>query len=237
MKLIKSKGNMYDWVSNTLSYLKGECPHGCHYCYVQAMSKRFAEVRANRTGPVTFDETSLEQNLGQGRTIFIENMNDLFADSVPGDWIGRVLEHCKKYPLNTYVFQTKNPGRYRFWIEHLPHGALLGTTIESNYHHREMGEAPPPVNRYLAMADLPKRLRKFVTIEPILKLDIKTLAGWIALIRPEFVNIGADSKGGNLPEPTGPEVQELIKRLADAGIQIKQKTNLARLLNEASRNA
>lgn len=39
MALTKSKGNMYPWVTHTHTHLRGECPHGCRYCYVQAMER------------------------------------------------------------------------------------------------------------------------------------------------------------------------------------------------------
>ena len=33
MSLNESKGNMYSWVTHTWNTIKGECPHGCTYCY------------------------------------------------------------------------------------------------------------------------------------------------------------------------------------------------------------
>jgi hypothetical protein len=70
----------------------------------------------------------------------------------------------------------------------------------------------------------------FVTIEPILVLDPKIMARWIIEIRPEFVNIGADSKGTGLEEPPAEQVQELIERLRLANVTIRKKTNLERIL-------
>lgn len=48
--------------------------------------------------------------------------------------------------------------------------------------------------------------------------------------KPNFINIGADSKGCGLPEPTGLQVQALIKGIKDLGIEIRVKHNLERLL-------
>ena len=49
-------------------------------------------------------------------------------------------------------------------------------------------------------------------------------------IKPEFVSIGADSKGHNLPEPSWDKVQSLIKELKKF-TEVKVKDNLMRLKN------
>jgi hypothetical protein len=49
-------------------------------------------------------------------------------------------------------------------------------------------------------------------------------------IAPEFVNIGADSKGTDLDEPTGEAVEKLIDTLRAYNVPIRKKVNLERLL-------
>jgi hypothetical protein len=71
--------------------------------------------------------------------------------------------------------------------------------------------------------------RKFVTIEPIMDFDVDILTQWVDDIKPEFVNIGADSKNHNLPEPSWDKVDELIGNLKTLGIEIREKSNLDRL--------
>jgi len=44
------------------------------------------------------------------------------------------------------------------------------------------------------------------------------------------VNIGADSKGHGLPEPSPDKVHALIEKLTGYGIEIREKHNLERLL-------
>ena len=34
MGMVKSKGNMYDWVTHMHTHLGGECGHECSYCYL-----------------------------------------------------------------------------------------------------------------------------------------------------------------------------------------------------------
>jgi len=79
MSLKKSNGNMYPWVTHTHSHLGGECPHACTYCYVD--NPRFGRP-AKYTGPIRLLEDEFKVNYGTGRTIFVENCNDLFAAAV-----------------------------------------------------------------------------------------------------------------------------------------------------------
>jgi hypothetical protein len=55
------------------------------------------------------------------------------------------------------------------------------------------------------------------------------MVNWIIKIKPEFVNIGADSKHSKLAEPSWAEVQALIQALKDNGIEVREKSNLERL--------
>jgi hypothetical protein len=43
------------------------------------------------------------------------------------------------------------------------------------------------------------------------------------------VNVGADSKGHGLPEPSFKKVMQLVERLTAAGIEVRNKRNLERL--------
>ena len=65
-------------------------------------------------------------------------------------------------------------------------------------------------------------------IEPIMDFDLELLANWIEGVEPEFVNIGADSKGNNLPEPSWDKIQSLIKEL-EKFTKVNLKDNLERL--------
>jgi DNA repair photolyase len=229
MPLKKSKGNMYPWVTHTHSHLAGKCPHECSYCYVQAMAQKFPTMKALYSGPIRLIEKEFEVDYGRGKTIFIEHMNDLMAAPVPLDFILKIIRHCLKYPENEYVFQSKNPERYTIMDCFFPERRIFGTTIESSkFLPSIMHNAPPPEWRALAMMKLDGR--KFVTIEPILDFDVDIISSWMDRIRPEFVNIGADSKGRGLPEPTPDKVHGLIEKLKEYGIEIREKHNLSRLL-------
>jgi DNA repair photolyase len=229
MGLVKAKGNMYPWVTHVHTHLGGECPHKCTYCYAQ---KGVSRMSGKYKGPLRLVENELKVNYGRGRVIFLEHMNDLFAEGVRYNWLAAILGHAWKYPDNLYVLQTKNPSRAMSWFYHLPRPYLLGTTLETNRDEPRMSTvAPPPSWRASAMREFrAEGSRLFLTIEPIMDFDVDVLAGWVKDIAPEFVNIGADSKGCGLPEPSAGKILALIEAIREMGIEIRQKTNLARLL-------
>jgi len=235
MPLKKSVGNMYEWLQWTHASLGGECPHKCSYCFVD--NPRFGRP-ARYKGELRLIEDELKipfRKKGMDSlTIFIENCNDLFAEKVPAEFIARVLDHCKAWPANTYVFQTKNPSRYQEFFGRLPAGSILGTTIETNRIVPGISEAPAPYARYRAMLKVPCTLMRFVTIEPVLDFDVDELAGWIADIHPNFLNLGADSKNHGLPEPPVEKIHALVAKLHEHGIELREKHNLERLTKRAA---
>jgi len=226
MSLKKSSGNMYPWVTNMHTHLGGECSHKCKYCYVD--NPIYGKSKRNQ-GKVRLLKPEFDEKYGSGKIIFIEHCNDLFASDVPDYFIERILKHTKQYPNNQYIFQTKNSIRYKNFLNSFPLNFMLGCTIETNKDITEISNAPNPFDRYLAMRDLPFKIKKFITCEPILDFDLDILSTWILDIKPVFVNIGADSKNHNLQEPTIEKVMELGKILSEAGIEVKEKRNLDRL--------
>jgi DNA repair photolyase len=232
MPLIKSTGNMYSWVTDMHTHLGGDCPHACSYCYVNTGFMNTPRPK-RYCGPLRLIEQEFKVNYGTGKTIFIEHKNDLFCAEMPDVFIIRIIAHCLKHPGNTYVFQTKNPVRYLSWDALFPKGSILGTTIETNRDMSKISKAQPAGERALAMCRLPKEIRKFVTIEPVLDFDVDILAGWIADIRPEFLNLGADSKGHNLPEPSIDKIYAFAEKLKEYGIELREKHNLARLMEKS----
>lgn len=226
--LKKSAGNMYDWVSHTHSHLAGECPHKCSYCYVQR--NRFG-VSPRYQGPIRLIEDEFKVNYGSGKTIFIEHMNDLFSDGVTDEHIARILCHCNGSPDNKYVFQSKNPVRAAHWLlESNIKSFMFGTTVESNREYPTISKAPAPLNRFFGMLPFRGKAETFITIEPIMDFDVDILVEQIVNAEPTFINIGADSKNCHLPEPTPAKVKEFVAKLQQAGIVIRKKVNLERML-------
>ena len=79
MPLVKSKGNMYDWVTHMHTHLGGQCPHKCSYCYVQR--NRFG-VNPKYQGDLRIISQELNVNYGSDKILFIEHMNDMFANGM-----------------------------------------------------------------------------------------------------------------------------------------------------------
>ena len=221
MALNKQKGNMYGFITHTWNTIKGKCPHDCSYCYMKVFPQ----------GELRFDEKEFKTDLGENNFIFVGSSCDMFAHEIPSDWIVKTLEHCNKYPKNTYLLQTKNPGRFRDFKLYHPLNCILGVTIESN--RETPSKAPSTKDRVGSMGSEELfGMRKMVTIEPIIDFDVPELVEMIKWIRPEFVNIGADSKNHNLSEPSWFKVQNLIKEL-EKFTKVNLKDNLSRLKKDS----
>lgn len=233
--LRRSTGNMYPWVTHMHTHLGGRCPHRCSYCYVQARRP------ARYQGALRLVEKELDEpytsakTVGEARAagfdrpvVFIDHCNDMWAEEVPPQWVERIVTHVLKWPGSDYVFQTKNPRGYSAYVNVIPASSLLGVTIESTFPTEAVSMAPDPCERYRAFRRLPWR-RKFVTIEPIMRLQVGLMIHWITDLQPEFVNIGADSKKTHLPEPSAEEIRALIAAL-ESVTEVRGKHNLARIL-------
>ncbi len=224
MPLNPVKGNMYNFISHTWNAIKGKCIHDCNYCYM----KRFPQKE------IRLDEKEFRTNLGRHNIIFVGSSTDMFAENVPKEWIIKVLNHCNKYPENTYLFQSKNPMRFiKLRDKLISMNCILGTTIETNRQEElnKLGSAPSIHERSDAMTI--KGFRKMVTIEPVIDFDVIPLVSEIRRIAPEFVNIGGDSGGNKLPEPSEYKLENLIKEL-NKFTKVNSKRNIERLMPKLS---
>ena len=209
---------MYGFVTHTLNYIKGKCEHNCDYCYMKVFPQ--AELR--------LDEKELNTDLGMGKIIFVGSSTDMFAENVPSAWIIRVLQKCREYNYNKYLFQSKNPKRMIKFLDDFPENTILATTIETNRPGFNYN-APPVEERKLYIQQ--DKFPVMITIEPVIDFDLTILFSWLRDIRPKYVAIGADSKGHNLPEPSQEKIDALIKELGNL-TEVKIKPNLKRLVEE-----
>jgi len=220
MSLKKSTGNMYDWVTHMWAPIKGKCKHECDYCYM----KRFP------LPDLHLDEKDLKTKLGEGKIIFVGHTCDLFADDVPSEWIEQVLWKCREAPLNKYLFQSKNPARFMEFIDKFPPSVVFGTTIETNRTIYVESKAPTYIERAEAIGELSdEEFETIVTIEPIYDFDLEPLVDIIVSAKPTWINIGADSKGNDIPEPSKEQIIALVDAL-QSKIDIKLKDNLKRII-------
>ncbi len=212
----KTKGNMYSFVTHTWNPVKGKCSHDCSYCYM----KRWPQKRIRLVGQ------EFKTKLGENNFVFVGSSTDLFANDVPSDWIQKTLFHCVKYYNNKYLFQTKNTKRFEEFKDIFPKKTILGTTMETNREYT--GKCLTPILRagYLAELDSFERM---VTVEPIMDFDLEIFVDQIKSVNPSWVNIGADSQGHGLPEPSKEKILALIKEL-ESFTTVKKKDNLKRLM-------
>lgn len=245
MAISRAKGNMYDFVSHTHTHLRGKCSHGCKYCYVQAMEARYGgghyagELRlSEKEFQCSYDTPTIRREALEAGfdhpIFFIEHCNDIGC--APRTWALRIYEQCRKFDDCEYVFQSKRPSELNRLQYAFPSRFMIGTTVESDTVPHELYDIdhlPQTPKERLAVLKNWKGVRKFITIEPILRMHNPTeFALAIADAEPSFVNIGADSKGTGLPEPSKEQVLELIDALKANGVTINKKSNLERLLKD-----
>jgi len=199
------------------------CTHGCGYCWARRQAKRqkhrcldcyhfrphFHPERLNR--------------VPSARRIFVCDMGDLFCEAVPDEWIATVIRTVERYPDREFLFCTKNPTRYHDFD--FPPNAILGATIETNRDGlaSRYSRAPKPSERYRAMHALPRRYRRFLSVEPILDFDLPILLGWIRDIRPAVCEIGYDNYGFRLLEPSLAKTRQLIRAKQSLGLDTREK--------------
>lgn len=116
------------------------------------------------------DETTEKRIMrGRSKRVFVGAMSDTFGDWVPDDWIQTILDLCKKYELNYYLFLTKNPSRYQELISKniLPEKGNFwyGTSVTSKEDQKRISLLPPE-----------EHYHTFISYEPMLgQLDFAEL--------------------------------------------------------------
>jgi hypothetical protein len=124
-----------------------------------------------------------------------------------------ILDAIKTRPDKTFLLQTKNPEC--LWDFKIPDNVIVGTTIETNRCTRDISKAPETEKRYTGLKYMHSKIRKSVTIEPIIDFDLDILVQWIQEINPERVWIGFENHGNCLKdkEPAVEKVKELKSQL------------------------
>jgi len=182
---------------------------------------------------VRFDHNERKMDLGEGNFIFVGSSCDMFAENVHPEWIIKTLQHCEKYDKNGYLFQTKNPKAFSDYAANIAaiEKFALCVTLETNRWYEDiMKNSPKITSRVYEFAEIPYS-NKYVTIEPIMDFDLVEFVLMLQDINPIQINIGADSGGHNLPEPSKDKILQLIAEL-EKFTKVKLKKNLNRLLNE-----
>ena len=218
----RTKGQMYSWCSHTVNPIRGQCPSMCRYCYVKT-----SRVKNLYQGAPHLIESFFEKGLGKGKTIFVGSCFDLFAKGIESRWIENILIHCKKYPENIYLFQSKNTQNMYRYEPYFPSKIVVGTTAETDVPIPMISKAPSPIARLVWLKQFAS-IDKMISIEPVIEFNLRIFLHNIKSVKPNFVSIGADSKNHHLPEPPSEKIKELIQELRKF-TEVKIKHNLKRL--------
>jgi len=211
---MKKENKMFSVVKSTWNPITG-CPHNCIYCWARKMAsgklKRYERYKEGFFSRLNPEELTKKFN---GGIVFVSDMGDIMAETVPNAWILKVIYYIRDFPNTKFLFLTKNPKRYHNFISAFPQNAILGATIETDDDtvYRGISRAPPPSERIKAMADLDWN-KKFISIEPILKFT-DDFSEKIREIKPFMVYVGYDNYRNKLPEPSIDETRKLISELS-----------------------
>ena len=221
--------DMYEEVTgNNVNPFAGKCPIDCAYCYVQLKLSKWPNTKEKYSGPVRLVHSELRKNYNDGKTRFLCSCIDLFAPGIPPIDTQEVIDWAEKQKT-TWIIQTKNPRHpiFQRLIKSRPENFKLGVTIESNLRFPEIMPNSHPKDRVFKGLD-------FVTIEPVMDFVPSELIRMITQMAPKWVWIGANSAHDKIQllEPSADTISFLIKSLEAAGIEVRRKPNLKRLLGQ-----
>lgn len=206
-----SKSNI-EWTDYTWNPIVGcsKISAGCKNCYAEKLAWRLVCMNQNHyipvvrnvgygnkthdwTGETAFVESALEKPLHwkKPRKIFVCSMGDLFHESVPFEWIDKVMAVIALCPQHTFLVLTKRPERMKeYFIE--PIGgltrrnyitsAISHQTFRSEVEHWNLNHLWLGVtteNQEQADKRIPILLqipaaKRFVSVEPMLsEVDIR----------------------------------------------------------------
>ena len=148
-------------------------------------------------------------------TVFVSSMGDLFGEWVPDAWIDEVFAAARRAPWHTYLFLTKNPGRY---IE-LERAVLL--PHESNFWYGST--ITDPTMPYFFSDDV----NTFLSIEPLLE-PFRDYDNPTPLRGIDWVIIGAMTGNSRFKyRPKREWVEEIVAAAKEAGVPVFMKESLA----------
>jgi len=203
------------------------CRFNCTYCVARKTAEtRLKHIPRYRDGfTPKFIESEMSKTFKPGEYVFVSFMGDIaFATA---DEMNRTLDRIDLFPATNFLFMSKRPQFFCPWDGMFAPNIILGTTIESNIDYA-LTNAPSAASRYIWLRDL-KHPRKFVSIEPIMDFDLRTMVGWMKRIKPEIIEIGADNYRCGLPEPAWGKVEELLSELRRFCPTVIEKRGLERL--------
>lgn len=214
-----------DYLDYTWSPITG-CLHGCKYCYMKRMAKRFPQISMK---PAYHPERLLEPlKVKKPAIIGVSFSGDMWGNWVPPKWIDEVINICEKAHWHKFLFLTKNPVRYSVWNSiwnkefKIPENCWCGTSVSCGYfadHHFEN-------LRISQLLDSAPAGRRFLSLEPFICL---TSTGADALIpswlyKVDWVIVGGlTGKGAKRCDKN--DLESIVENCRDAGVPLFIKNN------------
>jgi protein gp37 len=171
-----------DWTDWTWNPISG-CLHGCPYCYMLRMEKRFPGMMEPKFHPDRLEEFKRARKVKPGDKVFVGSSGDMWGEWVKSRWIMETLETVSMFPRITFQFLTKNPGRYHGWA--FFENCWFGTTVD--------GTTRTQYNLFTLLRRVPAHFVRFVSFEPLIERPLLNLTHFKHL---DWIIIGADSTRG-----------------------------------------
>lgn len=209
--------NKIDWCDYSWNPIGG-CLHGCDYCYMHRMEKRFKGIMTPKFYPSRLHQP---MNVKKPSLIFVSSSGDMWGRWVSFEWIDDVLDVCSVFaPWHMYQFLTKNPQRYSDFkcLENCWYGTTDGGTKRTRDNISCLISAVP-------------ESRRFVSFEPLLNRIDPDLTGI------QWVIIGADStRGAKKPPKEWADIIIKLAREQDIPVFVKDNYNYPGRLKEMPTN-
>ncbi|MBQ8866404.1 MAG: phage Gp37/Gp68 family protein [Bacteroidaceae bacterium] len=210
------KTTKIEWTDKTWNPITGctKKSAGCTHCYAEVMTRRLKAMRLAKYKngfELTLHEDELEQPLKWRGThnIFVCSMSDIFHESVPFEFINKIIEVIGKTPQHRYQILTKRAERMAEYFKNkpIPANVWLGVTVECR----------DTKYRIDYLRDL-KASVKFLSCEPLLE-DLEELN----LHKIDWVIVGGESgpKARPMKEEWVLNIKEQVEK-QDAAFFFKQ---------------
>lgn len=169
-----------EWTDKTWNPITGctKKSAGCAHCYAEVMTRRLKAMRLEKYKngfELTLHENELDEPLKWRGThnIFVCSMSDIFHESVPFEFVDKIMDVIDKTPQHRFQILTKRAKRMAEYFKDktIPENVWLGVTVEckdTKYRINELRHLNASV--------------KFLSCEPLLEdLEELNLSGidWV----------------------------------------------------------
>jgi len=209
--LNKQGPNKIDWTDWTWNPISG-CLHGCDYCYMNRMEKRFPGIMEPKFKPDYIKKFHNAKKVKSGDKIFVGSSGDMWGAWLEDYKISTVLIATLQHEDKTFQFLTKNPQRYYDFSLDGMDNCWFGTSEDGTFRTLE--------NHKILINSVPKKSIKFVSFEPLLESP-KISSKFYEL---DWIIIGANSNKG-AEKPPKQWANFLINEAKGAGIPVWVKDN------------